>query len=260
MKRIFDRLSSKLRWTLLPPKTQCLPGAHAEEGDADRECLLPVMRVAREEAFAALGQEIPTTSVTDDCWSDWNSWHFIASQETDGEVAGAVRVFVLNRHLHPVNLKDLLLPCGVEIANLEARNLCTEAFDELLDNFETEATFIYVGPLFVNAAWRRSGLAAILGLGANAVFRIYGCRLGLSMATTRDRAAELFLRLGGYRLQAKSVDLPPFCCRRHGELLEMLGMDPMRSDPELEETIEILRQQFSAGTGSVEPRHALTCA
>ncbi|MCW5558216.1 MAG: hypothetical protein KIT22_10350, partial [Verrucomicrobiae bacterium] len=167
------------------------------------------MRVARARAFTSLGQRIPLTH-PDDPWSDWNAWHLIATQKTDGAVAGAVRLFVLHRRTWPVMLSDFLISCGVAVASPADEDLYQEAFQELLENFDNEVIFIYVGPLFVSVAWKRKGLDAVLGLGGNAVFRLHDCRLGLILATTRDRAADLFVRLGAYRLRSNGIALRPF--------------------------------------------------
>ena len=50
------------------------------------------MRVAEIQTFTALGQRVTTT---ENRWSDWNSWHVIATRKADGQVVGAVRLFVL---------------------------------------------------------------------------------------------------------------------------------------------------------------------
>lgn len=245
----------ELDWHLLSPPDDFLPSPIARDRPLC-ERLIPAMRVARERAFTSLGQRIPLTN-PEDPWSDWNAWHLIATQKADGAVAGAVRLFVLHRRTRPVILRDLLVPCGIAFASPADEDLYEEAFQELLETFDDEAKFIYVGPLFVSAPWRRRGLGAVLGLGGNAIFRIHDCRLGLTLATTRDRAADLFVRLGAYRLRSNGIVLRPFYCFRHGEYAEMLAIHPARVEPQLEQTIEALRHQFGIQAGVIHPAYSI---
>lgn len=207
------------------------------------ERLISAMQLTRSRTFEALGQIVPNIE-TNDRWSDGNAWHVIATEKISGEIAGGIRLFVFNRILDSVCFNDVLTPSGVRFEDPAAQKVHERCFDELLEGSPGDSMFIYAGPLFVRRLWRRTGLSTILSLAGNAVFRLNDCRLGLTMATTRDSAADLFAKCGAYRLQVSGVSLKPFRCAVHGEYLEMMGLDPCRSNPELEEPVEALYQEF----------------
>lgn len=236
MQRLLERLERRIEWTLLAPRNE---GEIGIKGGADEHALLQRMLALRVAVGLTPDQPEPRHA-----FSAAGSWHLIATDQA-GAIAGAVRVYVIDRQREPLAPADLaqishvVFPCD----RVQQQHLL--ALRRLFDEKVHERYFTAPGGLFTTPAWRGSGLAAALGAAAIAMARLHDSRFSASYTAARGRAQDLFTTFGGKPpMLPDGRPLAPFTCQRHGFDLQLLVFDAQTPGPRAEPGVHLMAERL----------------
>lgn len=239
MQRLLARLDRNLTWTLIAPQPE--PAAGAVAPDHTRPALL--QRVLNLRADVGLSADRPEPRHS---FSAAGTWHLVAT-DAAGEVAGTIRLYVIDRQREPLEPADIAHISHVEFPSHGVRDQHLRALQRLFDAKAGERYFIAAGGLFTTPAWRGSGLAAVMGSAAIAMARLHGSRFSASFTAVRGHAQDLFSLFGG---RPPTLDdgqpLAPFFCVHHGIDVQLLFFDSLSAGPRAEAGVHLMAQRLNA--------------
>jgi len=253
MQRHFERLERSLAWQLLAPDRDRVPGSMACISSPLHGRLLQEVQASRVQTF---GVDDRIEGEDESRSTDSAAWHFVARDSQD-QVAGAMRLFVIDRRREPLQPPDVLRFGHVEFPSpvVEASHLA--ALSRLFERKAREPYYIYAGGFFTVEKWRGSGLAGVLGMAAIAMARLHACNFAASFVSARDRAPELFALLGGKPLHSECGSaLAPFHCSRHGFVLQLMAFDSLKPASKIESGLELMTDRLRRTT-VIAPWHSL---
>jgi GNAT superfamily N-acetyltransferase len=235
MQRLLERLDRRLKWTLIAPQPEVAP-----EAALGYPALLQRALHLRTEVGLTPDQPEPRHS-----FSAAGVWHLIATDPA-GEIAGTVRVYVIDRQREPLTPLDIARIGHVVFPSDDVREEHMQVLRRYFKEKSDERYFMAAGGLFTTPAWRGSGLAALLGVAAIAMARIHDCRFSAAYTAVRGHAQDLFNAFGGKPpTLANGLPLGPFLCGRHGipaQLLTFDSCDPgPRAAPGVQPMVDRLR-------------------
>jgi GNAT superfamily N-acetyltransferase len=195
------------------------------------------LRRTREASLAAPSVHAPLPPHA----SDEAACHVLAT-DSDGQIAGAVRLFVADRRQGPVDAGLLASFGRIEYPAPELRHSHERALQQWIAAMAHEPVFVYAGGFFTGDRWRGSGLAGALGAAAIAFARLHGSRFSASFATVNGQAPSLFRILGAAPLAAaEGPTLEPFYDARYGLHLQLMAFDSAHPHPSIEPAVEAMR-------------------
>lgn len=240
MQRLLERLERRLNWTLVAPRSA--GETNFDEACANERAAL-VQRMLQLRASVGL---TPDQREPRHCFSAAGTWHLIATDRT-GEIAGTVRLYVIDRQQEPLDPADIpqishvVFPCD----RVQQQHML--ALQRLFEEKAHERYFIAPGGMFTTPAWRGSGLAAALGAAAIAMARLHDCRFSASYTAVLGQAQTLFSTFGGRPpLLPDGQPLAPFVCQRHGFELQLLLFDSRAPGPRAEPGVHLMAERLNA--------------
>jgi hypothetical protein len=240
MLRILDRLNLYLTWQLLSPRSN-LPAGIAVRSCPDHAHRLAALQAARARAFGVDDRALNAGQRS----ADARASHFVALDRR-GEVAGAMRLFVVHRQAERLSASMLAGFGHVSFATpqIECRQL--GALDRWLKSNAHDQVFVYAGGFFTGDRWRGSGLAAVLGMAAIAMARLHDSRASASFASTQGQAPVLFSLLGAKPLEvAPGIELEPFDLPHYDIPVRLMTFDSLQPDPSIETgVLAVMRQML----------------
>lgn len=246
MLRILERLNRSFTWQLLAPVSDLPPGLACRRTD-DHAVRLAALQSARAAVFGVDDRAV----VPDDRTTDARACHFVAL-DRQGQVAGAVRVFVVDRRRQALDARLLAAFGHIVFPAPDVERHQLSALDRWLAQEARDQVFVYAGGFFTAERWRGMGLAAALGMGAVALARLHGCRHSASFASIRGQAPALFAMLGAQPLEASPGQaLEPFEPAHFGIPVRLVTFDTQRPDPSIELAVRAMVQTLRGMTAVV---------
>ena len=239
MQRLLERLDRKLQWTLIAPRPE---GAMDTDEVAHRDPAL-LQRALQMRADVGLA---PEPSEPRYGFSAAGAWHLIAT-DASGEVAGTVRLYVIDRQREALQPADIPHLSHVQFPCAEVQEQHLLVLQQLFDAKADERHFVAAGGMFTTPAWRGSGLAAVLGMAAIAMARLRNSRFSASYTAVRGQAQDLFALFGGRPpLLPNGQSLAPFFCQHYGMELQLLVFDSRAPEPRAEAGVHLMAERLSA--------------
>lgn len=240
MQRLLQRLDRNLKWRLIAPLADFGRCADPDEQQREDRALLQRVARAREAAIGGTPHAVePVRRFTAE-----GAWHFVAV-DAAGEVAGAVRLHIIDREQEPLEPEDLPRFSHIEFPGPDVRQQHLSALRRLFAEKEADRYFISACGLFTTPPWRGSGLAAVLGVAVVAMGRWYDCKFSTSFTAVRGQAQALFAMLGGSRpLLPDGNAIAPFVCTRHGFEIQLLAFDSRRVELRAEAGVRELAERL----------------
>jgi len=239
MLRILDRLNRSLSWQLLSPRSN-LPAGIAARACPEYPDRLAALQAARAQAFGVDDRSLKAAARS----ADSRASHFVALDRR-GEVAGAMRLFVVDRREEDLSASMLAGFGHVSFTTPEIECRQLGALDRWLRSNAHDQVFVYAGGFFVAERWRGSGLAAVLGMAAIAMARLHDSRASASFASTQGQAPLLFSLLGARPLEtAPGLDLEPFDLPHYDIPVRVMTFDSLRPDPSIEADVQVVMRKL----------------
>lgn len=240
MQRLLERLDRRLKWTLIAPR---IDGDGAEDEDRQRKHAALLRRAIEARAAAGLAREKHESGQR---LTPERAWHLIAT-DIAGEVAGAVRLHVVDRHTETLEPEDVVRVSHVEFADPATREQHLLVLRQLFEQKADERYFVAAGGLFTAPPWRGSGLAAMLGVAAIAMARLHHSRFSASFTAARGPTQDLFAAFGGKPpLLPSGEPVAPFPCRHNGFDVQLMEFDSLHPEPRAEAGVQMLARRLVA--------------
>lgn len=239
MQRLLERLDRRLKWTLFAPQPE---GAKDTDDVAHGHPPL-LQRALQMRADVGLAPEQPEPR---HCFSAAGAWHLIAT-DASGEVAGTVRLYVIDRQREALQPTDIPHLSHVQFPSAEVQEQHLLVLQRLFDAKSDERYFVAAGGMFTTPAWRGSGLAAVLGIAAIAMARLHNSRFSASYTAVRGQAQDLFAQFGGRPPSLPTGQLlAPFFCQHYGMELQLLIFDSRAPGPRAEAGVHLMSERLNA--------------
>jgi hypothetical protein len=170
------------------------------------------------------------------------AWHLIRINE-NGDVCGCARYMSYSSNVSYAETG--VSKCTLSRSWEWAGSLKSAMDSEISLARRMRVDYVEVGGWALAPELRCSPEALRIALGTYSLARLLGGCIGVTTATQRHCSASILRRIGGQRLMAQGVEIPPYFDPRFDCEMEILRFDSAQPNPRFERWIEELKCYLS---------------